>query len=294
MKIYSLVNSLLSTIESNLSENPTADSLSEGLYISSVHLQRLFKASFDMTLASYIRSRKLAMSLNNLMNLNWSIADIAAEFGFDHSQSYIRAFKKEFSITPGEVRKNGMIVEIKPPIKLLPTNELVDGLLFGPKIVYVPGFHCVGRSRSIPSGADATVPANAALDFWFGGDMEKVQNRKAPDTYIGLTKFIKNNCSFTTYTSSVHVSDLSAIPDGFEGNTIPSGQYIRFHYIGNHPYEEINADVAKGMYDTIENYNYDKDSGLGLLYDYYFEKIIPAECDNNYCKMEWFAPVFEK
>ncbi|MDR2570404.1 MAG: hypothetical protein LBD23_08930 [Oscillospiraceae bacterium] len=54
------------------------------------------------------------------------------------------------------------------------------------------------------------------------------------------------------------------------------------------------ADVAKGMYDTIFKYAYNEDSGFRLLYESYFEKIIPAECDENYCKMEWFCSVVEK
>ena len=288
------MNNLLDAIEDKIFDDPTADSLSEILFVSSVHLQRLFKAAFGVSIANYIRSRKLAKSLDHLVAKEWHIADIAVEFGFDHAQSYIRAFKKEFDTTPGELRKTGKVVEVKPPIRLFPQNEYEEGLMFGPEFVFVPGLFCIGKSINIPAGADAAIPANAAIDFWFE-NKGKIVNVKKPDTYIGLTKFPDDSYSYSEYIPSVRVSNLSHIPEGFIGNSIPSCMCARFHYVGEHSCFQINANVAQGMYNEIFRHRDSEESRLWVFdRSMYFEKIIPSECDDSYCKMEWFSPVREK
>ena len=74
IKLYNLYENLLHAIEERLTdEHLTADQLSGVLSVSSVHLQRLFKSAFDTTLASYIRSRRLAASLEKLVNSDLSI-----------------------------------------------------------------------------------------------------------------------------------------------------------------------------------------------------------------------------
>jgi AraC family transcriptional regulator len=50
-----------------------------------------------------------------LLYTDKNILDIALDYGFDYEQSYIRAFKREFGITPGGLRKNGQMVKITPP-----------------------------------------------------------------------------------------------------------------------------------------------------------------------------------
>jgi len=50
---------ILLLIEKGLKDDVTADSLADAFSVSSVHLQRLFKAAFNQTIGSYIRSLKL-------------------------------------------------------------------------------------------------------------------------------------------------------------------------------------------------------------------------------------------
>jgi AraC family transcriptional regulator len=89
--------------------------LADKFSLSKGHLCRLFKLAFGQSLGAYIRSRKLSASIEDLLNTNMNIVDIAIEYGFDYEQSYIRSFKREFGITPGSLRKNGQIVKTTSP-----------------------------------------------------------------------------------------------------------------------------------------------------------------------------------
>lgn len=63
---YDLMEQLLSAIEDHITETVTIADLSKRFYISEIHLQRLFKFAFGTPLAGYIRSRKLAASVEKL------------------------------------------------------------------------------------------------------------------------------------------------------------------------------------------------------------------------------------
>jgi len=290
MKLYSLYENILCKIEAALDDDLTTEKLANELFISSSHLQRLFKSAFNTSLANYIRSRKLAASLDKLMNSPMSILDIALHYGFEHAQSYIRAFKNEFDITPGELRKTKQIVRIKPPLQMLSLNILSDGVLFGPEIVYIPELLCVGKKHNIPYGCSADVPAKAGRDFWLK-EKGQIANILDECIYIGLTKFpLLENVDYTEYIPSVCVTDFSQVPADFVSNKIPSCLGARFHYIGEHHYLDINADIAKEMYNAIDKFD---DSSSYLLYKYglQFEKIDIRDYDGRYCKMEWFSPI---
>jgi len=82
------------------------DILAKKYSLSYRHLQRIFKSAFKQTLADYIRSRRLAASLDDLLKTNLKLFDIALEYGFGYEQTYIRAFKREYGITPSHLRKS--------------------------------------------------------------------------------------------------------------------------------------------------------------------------------------------
>jgi AraC family transcriptional regulator len=111
LRQYDLLENVLIDIEKGVKEGINLNTLAEKYALSERHLRRLFKFAFKQTLAGYIRSRKLVISLDDLLKTNSTLFDIALEYGFEYEQSYRRAFKHEFGITPGEYRKARNIVE---------------------------------------------------------------------------------------------------------------------------------------------------------------------------------------
>ena len=151
LRQYDLLENVLIDIEKGVKEGINLNTLAEKYALSERHLRRLFKFAFKQTLAGYIRSRKLAASLDDLLKTDSTLFDIAFEYGFEYEQSYRRAFKHEFGIKPGEYRKAGHIVKIKPPLRLFDENKFTDGLFLGPEIVMAPQFHIVDKEQSIVS-----------------------------------------------------------------------------------------------------------------------------------------------
>ncbi len=294
MKPYELLTHILEEIECKISEELDIEELAVSFSLSSVHLQRIFKFAFGVPLASYIRSRRLSASLDNLLKTNLNIVDIANEYGFDYEQSYIRAFKREYGLTPGELRKTSQIIKVTPPLQLFDSNKLADGVLFGPEIVMVPQFYVIGRRHPIPFPESSTLPPKVAKEFWYK-ERNLIKNAVNPDIYFGLTRIPEGDTDCSYYLPSVQVKELKNIPFGLVGDKFPASLCVRFHYIGQHHYDDINAYIAQGMYDAILAFVHDKNEKYDSYHNrLYFEKIDTGAYDGTYCQMEWFTPVFEK
>ena len=116
LRNYILLENVLIEIEKGIKDGINTDILAEKFGLSEGHLRRLFKFAFKQTIARYIRSRKLAVSTEDILKTDFNIIDIALKYDFDYEQSYIRAFKREFGLTPGDLRKSNRFVKIKPPL----------------------------------------------------------------------------------------------------------------------------------------------------------------------------------
>jgi AraC family transcriptional regulator len=294
LRPYDLLENVLIDIEKNIREGINSDFLAEKYTLSERHLRKLFKFAFKLSLGSYIRSRKLAASLDDLLKTDANILNIALEYDFDYEQSYINAFKREFGITPGNLRKSGHIVKIKPPLQLFDENKLADGLIFGPDIVMVPKFHVIGRHYLIPLYDSPTVVPKVTIQFW-ENDRSKISNTVNSTVIYGITRNNNHKEECKEYMPSLQVKDLKNIPQGFRGDTIDTSLCARFRYFGEHPYYDLNYDVLSGMYNKIRAFAYNDQANYSLLYNQViFIKIDTRLYDGKYCQFEWFAPITEK
>jgi len=106
LRTYDFFENVLIDIEEGIRDGVNSNTLARKYSISEGHLRRLFKFTFKQSLSCYIRSRRLAESLNDLFKTGAKLIDIALDYDFDYEQSYIRAFKREYGITPARLRKS--------------------------------------------------------------------------------------------------------------------------------------------------------------------------------------------
>jgi AraC family transcriptional regulator len=294
MKPYILLENILLDIEEDIKDNITAYTLSKKYELSEVHLRRLFNFAFNKTISSYIRSRALSESLNDLLNTDKNVLDIALEYGFGYEQSYIRSFRREFGISPGNLRKSGQIVKIQPPLHLFDDNKIDDNAFFGPEFVIVPQFHIIGKPHQIPFEISIKTAPNVGKLFW-ENERRRIKKVINPGVYIGYTHNINHEEKYSEYLPSVQVQNLSDVPGGLSGATFNTSMCARFRYIGQHHYYDINREIANKMYSAIQKFMNDENAKYTLLRNkVYFERIDIKKYDGNYCQMEWFTPVTEK
>ena len=294
LRPYDLLENVLIDIEKGIRKGINSGLLAEKYTLSERHLRKLFKFAFKQSLGGYIRSRKLAVSLDDLLKIDSNILDIALVYNFEYEQSYIKAFKREFGITPGNFRKSGHIVKIKPPLHLFAENKFSDGLLFGPDIVTVPQFHIVGKLHHLSLNDSATTVPEAGKNFW-NNERKQIKTAVNSDVYIGMARNINVETLNFEYITSVQVKNISDIPQGFIKDTFQSSLCAKFRYIGQIHYLGVDRFITNPIYEAIWKIIHDDHSKYILLNDkIQFVKIDKRFYDGTYCQLEWFTPITEK
>jgi len=290
---YDLLENVLIDIEMGIREGINVDILAKKYSVSYRHLQRLFKFAFKQSLADYIRLRKLSASLDELLNTDTKLVNIAIDYSFDYEQSYIRSFKREFGITPGDLRKTGQIVKIKPPLQLFDENRLSDGLLFGPDIVMIPQFHAIGKRYKL-AHRDAVVLPQVLERQFNSCERQGIPNVINPDVHFNICSRADADADYFYFMPAVQVKTLDTIPKGFESFSFPSSLCARFRFV-NYSLDELNMHTADGMFHAIDNFMDSKDQKYFLERKRVnFDKFDMSDKYGNYFQWEWFAPVIEK
>ena len=69
------------------------------------HFQRTFSILTDMSIADYIRRRRLTLAAQELINTEQKVIDLSYKYGYDSPEAFTKAFRKQHKITPSEARK---------------------------------------------------------------------------------------------------------------------------------------------------------------------------------------------
>ena len=97
----------------------------------------MFSAIVGKTIAIHIRDRRLLSACNSLAAKNRSVLDIALENGYNSAQTFTRAFKGLYGISPKEYRKQGLqpvFVSVDELIMKF-TNRLKGGIFVNPNLI---------------------------------------------------------------------------------------------------------------------------------------------------------------
>lgn len=144
-------------IENNLREPLNAVMVSEAVGYSYYHFHRHFLFAMGETVGSYIRSRRLTQAASELVHTDRNILDIAVGLRFESAESFSRAFKKKYRMTPSAYRRQGVDVLIAshPPLDPADVGGLVSLV---PDIVEMPPARILGIAYEM-SVADNDGPA---------------------------------------------------------------------------------------------------------------------------------------
>jgi len=231
-----LVQKGIDYIEANLDFDISLAEVANNAAISQWHFQRVFKALTNETLKTYIRSRRLAKSLDKLITTRFGILEISIAAGYESQESFTRSFRKAFDLTPNEYRKLGKKSLF---LKKVEFNEeylkhINQNMNFEPEIVVIPRMMLLGLTTQF-YGVDSEKNniGEKLPPLWeiFLSRLSEVPNRVPGPTY-GVVSQSKTNPELLEYCAAVEVSNMSDIPSSMTGIEVPGSEYAVFEHRG--------------------------------------------------------------
>ncbi len=223
-------------VEANLDFDVDAADVARHAGFSRWHFQRIFKALTNETLKKYIRSRRFSKSLEKLKNTSERILDISLSAGFESQESFTRAFKLAFGVTPAEYRRARNPVPFAKKIRFDAAylGHLHRGVSLQPSLYTQRALKLVGmRTQFFGVDSEKNNLANKLPTLWdtFLKRADEIVGR-VPELFYGVVQQQAADSDVLEYCAAVEVSDLGFAPKGMVEFTVPSTQYAKFAHRG--------------------------------------------------------------
>lgn len=285
-----LIEDAVILIEDNLKTGLSLDEIAERLCISKFHLNRIFRAITGSPLMAYVRGRKLTSSLPELLDKKLKIIDIACEYNFEYQQSYERAFKRLFGLTPSDFRQKSCELPIVPRMDTSLLNDVSKGILIAPRYCTKSQFHLAGIKTLINhmENYDTATANSSALDFYYK-HRPKLKNVVNEHIYYGLVTYYDFNTA-DYYMPSVEVSAPFDSDPVFTCRTVKRSDYAVFRYVGLHSPEELTMRLLYEIYEVIDTL-WLPITSFKPAGQFHFERINLHLCRKDYCAADIYFPV---
>ena len=237
MDYFKAIQAGINFVEDHLEESISLASVARAGNMSQWHFQRIFKALTKETLKTYIRSRRMALALDKLLNSELRILDIALLAGFESQESFTRAFKGIYDMTPTEFRKqaNKNLFPKKAVIDPSYVAQLSHNAQLEPEIYWQPEMTLVGLKTSlfgVDSEKNNVGEKLPALWANFLARLDEVE-QAIPGICYGTIHHHPDDPEQLEYHAAIAVEGIADIPTGMSAVVVPEQQYARFLHRGN-------------------------------------------------------------
>lgn len=291
MNLKDKISSCLQYVEDNLYEKISLDNIAIHCQISKYHLHRMFKALTGEPLMEYIQFRKLSSSISELKDTNRRIIDIAMDYGFDYEQSYIRAFRKKFGVTPLRFRMDPVSLMVQEKLNIEDIMSVNNSIVYKPSFMFMKPFYLVGIKHKILSKSGDKIANLHGREFFYE-HRHKITNATDSEIYFGYTDWSGSDNGYIYYMPSLKVSDLSSIPDNMNGIFIPAHKYVIFRFVGFFRPDDINGrQVGRLLVHMYSKWIFK--SGYKFADTFRFEYVNNNLCKDNYCELDIYQPIEE-
>lgn len=214
---------VLDWLEGNLDSSPGLTQLAEVAAFNPFHFHHVFRGLCGLGPMEYLRRRRLERAWQLLHSGTASVANVALDSGYASEEGFIRAFRGQFGITPGEARTQPPRVEDPAELKLRVLNfSFMWGESMEHSIVELDGFQIIGLGIECP-GFDGS----GIGELW-GQFFQRFGELPQTGRIIGAS-YPRSDGYY--YIAGAEVPAGTAVPQGMVAASVPAARYFKvlFH-----------------------------------------------------------------
>lgn len=281
------MNNAMEYVETHLSEAIDYDQVARIACCSTYHFQRMFSFITNVSLAEYIRRRRLTLAAFELQNSGVKVIDIALKYGYESPEAFSRAFKKMHGVVPMSARDKGVSLKAYPRLSF--HISIRGDVEMNYKIEEKQGFEMFGVSTLVK--ADGENPYIEIPQFWekciSDGTVKRIRSAAGLGEHGQIHGVLYNHQGEQFSYMIGYFLSQNGLPQGFERLQIPQQTYAIFS-------TGINPDGQNdihGLWKRIwgewfpsSNYEFANGPEFEMTYDR----------GNNMYEMEVWIPVVKK
>lgn len=213
-------------------------------YVSPFHFQRMFSMLTGVTVADYIRKRRLTLAAQELAISNIRVLDVALKYGYDSPESFAKAFRKAHGLTPSAAREPGVQLKAFPRLSFhlsLKGDQEMDY-----KIVNKEAFTVIGKSMEVTCKDGENF--RRIPQFWNecneDGTSDKLIEFGLREEWLGICMNMNMETEMLSYWIGVE-ADASTDPQAYETTVVPAATWAVFKSVGAMP------DAIQGVWQRI-------------------------------------------
>jgi AraC family transcriptional regulator len=231
MTNFDTIISAIELIEEKIRNSITVSEIADEFGYSCYHFIRLFNGVTGFTPKEYILKRKLCESAKEILCTDKRIIDVAFEYDFQSHESFTRAFRREFGVSPTNIRSRKSLsgMSILEPLSLRGIKACRDTAEYIPEIVSLDAMCVVGISTKISGNYDDIGKIWTVLS----GIKDSVANRIIPEKFFQINYCIDSYAEDEFHCMvAVEAHNLDDIPVQLTGKTLPAARYLKFIHKG--------------------------------------------------------------
>jgi len=147
MDILNRLAESIDYIEKHLDQPLKHEEIAKIAYCSKFHYQRMFYMLTGVTLADYIRKRRLTVAAQELAASQIKVIDAAFKYGYNTPESFSKAFSRLHGISPSQAREKGRTLRAFPRLSFHIQIKGVEDMNY--KVVEKESFQVIGKALEV-------------------------------------------------------------------------------------------------------------------------------------------------
>lgn len=227
------MNQAVDYLEENITEKLDMEKVAQIALSSPFHFQRMYHMMTGVTVAEYVRRRRLTLAAQDIIS-GEKVICVAYKYGYETPEAFTKAFGKLHGLSPTAAREPGAKLKAYPKLSFYISIKGAKEMDY--KIVERDSFTVIGKQTKITMADGENFKQIPA--FWNAcmkdGSFDQLCALADKPDILGICKDFDKESNTFMYMVAVEGS-LASPPDGCIAVTVPKATWAVFQSVGALP-----------------------------------------------------------